>query len=142
MKGFNFKGYEATYLEQWLRATALVESIAEPENDDDIRCHELTRAVARVLNIPPTSVQDGWYGMVCHSWIWLDYGHQGCLLDCYAVGQLPMVQLVRIDRQTGHYSGGGMSPSLYRESPPRTDINDAVVTRLANQMLVHLKAKT
>lgn len=65
----------------------------------DLRCHEVARAVGKVLDLP---VQDGKYGTVEHSWIWTFGARLGTrppireahVLDVYAVGRLPQVQLV------------------------------------------------
>ncbi len=92
-----------------------------------LRCHEVARAVGRLLDRP---VQDGWYGHIDHSWIWLpEEGRHPTILDVLAVAQLPCVQIVLGIHPAGHYSAGS-GPSLYRESRPRTDIRDDVVERL------------
>jgi hypothetical protein len=98
-----------------------------------LRCHEVSRAVGEVLGL---QVQDGWHGRCDHSWLWMPNSkdHRDAILDVYAVGRLPMVQLVSLDSATGHYAAGhyaaGGSASLYRESRPRTDIDAQIVTRL------------
>jgi hypothetical protein len=67
-----------------------------------LRCHELARAVGRVLGLP---FQDGQYGFVDHTWLWtaplqkerseskFRIGFPN-ILDVYSVGQVPMVRLV------------------------------------------------
>lgn len=95
---------------------------------DPLRCHEVARAVGEMLEL---QVQDGWYGNVDHTWLWVrnDRDHRGAILDVYAVGRLPMVQLVSLDSVIGHYRAGS-SASLYRESRPRTDIRATIVQML------------
>jgi len=60
-----------------------------------VRCHELARAVAvdlnRVARDGVLHVRDGKFGQVDHSWIELPTRN---ILDVYAVGSLPQVQLV------------------------------------------------
>ncbi len=64
------------------------------EHGLELRCHEVARAVARVLELPGEFVRDGYYELGCqHSWIVLPSGH---VLDVYAVGRLPPVQLVAV----------------------------------------------
>ena len=136
------------------RATALVERIMDPHEQthqgegpmvtagplvEPYRCHEVARAVGQVLDLP---VQDGWYGAVDHSWLWVHagadpYGFGGAILDVYCVGRLPMVQLVTRDRQHGHYAAGGLVPSLYREGPVRTDIRLDVVKAMIKDICLH-----
>lgn len=78
------------------RAVRMVEAIEEPE-PGTFRCHEIARAVGHVLGL---QVQDGQYGIVEHSWLWLEeYGDHmpddpPKILDPYSVGRLPQVQLL------------------------------------------------
>jgi hypothetical protein len=103
-----------------------------------LRCHEVARAIAEVMGLS-ANVQDGWCGHAEHTWIWLfpngappgqhmPYGT--AILDVYAVGQLPPVQLIALDRAVGLHSAGGDVASHYRESRSRTDIRTDVVERL------------
>jgi hypothetical protein len=75
------------------RATALVASLAQlaPEEQAKVRCHELARAVGRVLGL---EVQDGRYGACDHSWCWTAPRPRGHVLEVYAIARVPMVQLV------------------------------------------------
>lgn len=57
-------------------------------DDNGMRCHEVARIIGELFNLPVT---DGYYCAVHHSWIMLD---RQTILDPYAVGRLPMVQLV------------------------------------------------
>jgi hypothetical protein len=61
---------------------------------EQLRCHEVARAVVRVVGLPLEFVRDGYYELACqHSWIVLPSGH---VLDAYAVGRHPPVQLVAV----------------------------------------------
>lgn len=106
------------------------------EDDPDLRCHEVARAVGRVIGLP---FQDGAYGFVEHTWLWtkppealengLPHGWMmPNILDVYCVASLPLVRLVHMKSSgTGHVQ-------LYRPAHTRTDINWAVVEKLAHQM--------
>lgn len=61
---------------------------------DQIRCHEMARIVCYglVRRGIDAEVVDGKYGPVEHSWIALPWSQ--AVLDVYAVGRLPQVQLV------------------------------------------------
>lgn len=93
-----------------------------------IRCHELARAVGRVLEL---TVQDGFYGFVEHSWLWLsmptpDYRrfpryHLPKILDVYVPGSLPQVQLVDTASGLCH---------RYLPAEPRDDINESTVSAI------------
>jgi hypothetical protein len=88
-----------------------------------VRCHEAARAVGRLLNL---DVQDGHYGVVDHSWCRIErpgttaYRVSYTVLDVYAVGQLPPVQL--ISPVAGLHE--------YKLDAPRTDIDERVVEAL------------
>ncbi len=65
-----------------------------------VRCHELARAVGRLLDL---EVGDGHFGFVEHSWLWTTpFPKEPCgpswglpnVLDVYVPGALPQVQLV------------------------------------------------
>lgn len=109
----------------------------EPAVLDAVRCHELARAVAWALvafeerpserSTPcagSVRVVDGLFaGSVEHSWIELDgpVPGKGAILDVYAVGSAPMVQL----RDTGRFV-----VELYREGEARTDVNQDMLLTL------------
>jgi len=123
------------------RATALVACIEEAV--PEIRCHELARAVGRILEL---EVQDGHYGFVEHSWLWTrplpkELREQECrlglphLLDVYSVGQLPMVRLLDCEATSLPHIGWSYRPSW----SPRKDIRNDVVEILVQQMLTREK---
>lgn len=89
---------------------------------NELRCHELVRAVHRVVcdydRVPV--VVDGKCGPVEHSWLLFS---DGVILDVYAPGRLPAVQLV--DPIVG---------TMYRPGDPRTDVRQTIVDRLEREM--------
>ena len=76
-------------------------SYFEPgSTEEPVRCHELARVVAIFLGTD-FQVQDGRFGFVEHSWIWMGHlntakGRLGLpkILDVYVPGSLPQVQIV------------------------------------------------
>jgi len=112
-----------------LRRAQVLVGLARHEmgHDGELRCHELARAVGTVMELEHC---DGWYGMHSHSWLWTTepdrfdaQNHPNMfappnILDVYALGRLPQVQLIR--------SGSGL-PYEYRRGDPRTDIHDDVI---------------
>ena len=127
------------------RANAFVHRIPN-EVLAELRCHELARAVAHVLDLP---VQDGSHGLVDHSWLWTGTRTApGNILDVYCVGRLPMVQLVHADFKPGHFRGG-LVPYLYRWDTTsgsnqgfgtwRTDIDHGVVDSLVHRFKESMK---
>jgi hypothetical protein len=99
------------------------------EGEPAIRCHEVARAVGELLDL---TVEDGHFGTVDHSWLWTEpvdqrRGRYPNILDVYAVGSLPMVQLVDM----GHYLPHNLA---YRPGDPerivRKDIRRDVVDYL------------
>jgi hypothetical protein len=89
---------------------------------NELRCHELARAVHLVVyeSAPKLLVIDGKCGPIEHSWLYLE---DAVILDPYAPGRLPAVQLV--DLVVG---------TAYRPGPRREDIRQAVVDRLVFEM--------
>jgi len=117
------------------RAERLVELV--PDLPEDIRCHELSRAVGRVMRLQH---QDGYYGFVDHTWLWTTpftanvLNQQSRLgfpniLDVYAVGSLPIVRLVDAQHPSLPHVGWG-----YRPGKDRTDINESVIETLVEIM--------
>ena len=148
--------FDAEEIRLLRRATSLVERVATrgsatpgsatrgsevPRSttlEGEIRCHELARAVGRVLSL---EFIDGSYGFVDHTWLWttpfpkeateetLALGFPN-ILDVYAVGQLPQVRLVSC-------RSGSALPHVgwsYRPSRPRTDIDWKLVQELVAEM--------
>ena len=87
---------------------------------NELRCHELARAVKIVVDKNTLYVLDGKCGPIEHSW--LSFG-DGVILDPYAPGRMPAVQM--IDPIVG---------AAYRPGTPRSDIQQAIVDRLVLEM--------
>jgi hypothetical protein len=129
--------FSSECLALWVRATAAVGRVDDYDTKP-VRCHELARAVAEFLSLLRACVQDGFYGFVEHSWLWVPGPPEGTvtkrlgwphILDVYSVGQLPMVRLVAGDNAGLPHVGWS-----YRPDSPRTDIDRAVVERLVLEM--------
>lgn len=88
---------------------------------NELRCHELARAVHLVVHEAEHKlvVVDGHCGPVEHSWLCCS---DGVILDVYAPGRLPQAQLV--DPLVGGYRIGG----------PRSDIRQSIIDRLVREM--------
>lgn len=94
-----------------------------------VRCHELARAVGRLLEL---HWQDGYYGFVEHTWLWTTAPSRFGLpniLDVYAVGSLPQVRLVACTNPSLPHVGWA-----YRPAATRTDIDDSLLRRLEEVM--------
>jgi hypothetical protein len=91
--------------ELWQRATTLVsfapyyDTGDEPGNEP-VRCHELARAVGKVLDLEH---EDGRFGFVEHTWLWTTPCDKKIapwtlpnVLDVYVPGSMPQVQLVHM----------------------------------------------
>ncbi len=120
------KGYAACYVfrAEDMRTYDLAQRVVEvlPE-DGRIRCHELARIVQEVLG--SGEVEDGLYGserthaLHEHSWIVLRrLGRNRHILDPYAIGQYPPVQLVEV---------GLPLDDPYLAGKPRDDIRTDLV---------------
>jgi hypothetical protein len=105
---------------------------------NELRCHELARAVHAVLDIGSTRVVDGGLGIIEHSWIEIvvpvaDFerervgrGHKRTvILDVYCPGRLPQVQLV---------DSFVLLKPTYEEREPRTDVRTEIIARLVSEM--------
>ena len=89
---------------------------------NELRCHELARAVQRVSAHKPYAliVEDGKCGPIEHSWLCFS---DGMILDPYVPGRMPAVQL--IDPIVG---------AAYRSGAPRADIQPAIIDQLVLEM--------
>jgi hypothetical protein len=115
----------ACFHEQHLRLLARVETyVARVSNTwgNELRCHKLARAVHLVVYAREhkLDVVDGKCGPIEHSWLRFS---DGAVLDPYAPGRLPAVQI--IDSIVG---------TAYRPGDPRFDIRQAIVDRLVLEM--------
>jgi hypothetical protein len=111
-----------------------------PADMPRLRCHELARAVGKILDLP---TQDGKYGTVEHSWLWTGpvpqdfaariakHGHRNIapnILDVYAVGQLPQVQLIDVQHV------GLTHRTTYVSGLEREDVDEHVVAAITRQL--------
>ena len=108
------------------RAVALVDRLSDTWGNE-LRCHELVRALAWVLT--QRNPDDDWYlnvvdgkcGPVEHSWLRC---RDGTILDPYAPGRIPSVQLIDVL----------MGVRLYEAGEIRNDIREEIVERLIVEM--------
>lgn len=134
MKGVSFLGFQDGVLvftpqevASWHRATTFVDRLPE---SGTVRCHEITRAVYKALDSYGLQhyweVVDGVFGHVDHSWL---VGKKtDTILDVYAVGSLPMVQLINTTFL------GVRDARRYKEGCTRKDINEVIIVVLASHM--------
>jgi hypothetical protein len=88
---------------------------------NELRCHELARAVHLVVYADSFKLEvvDGHCGPVEHSWLRCA---DGVIIDAYAPGRLPAVQLV--DPLAGAYHPG----------KARRDVRRSIIDRLVAEM--------
>lgn len=106
------------------RACTLVERVSHTARDgSEVRCHELARAVAHRLAVGGSAAEvvDGSLWCVEHTWILLQGQGERALLDVYAPGRVPQVQLLH-DHPV--VSRG------YERGPERRDVRQVVVDDL------------
>ena len=111
--------FRATHLRLLSRVEAYVGRVSKAWGNE-LRCHELARAVRIVVDVDKLEVIDGCCGPIEHSWLRCS---DGAILDAYAPGRLPAVQLV--DPLVG---------ASYRPGSPRRDIRRVIVDRLVAEM--------
>lgn len=114
--------FDPDLLRFYRRAVDLVASVEGPQDIDALRCHELTRAINPMLGLGLAfDVVDGKYGSVDHTW--LVYAQGRGILDVYAIGRVPMVQVVETTALLPERS-------YYRPGPTRKDIRHEQVAEL------------
>lgn len=129
MKGYAYEEvFTAEERKLQARAAKLVAKAPYLFGGSHVRCHELARAVAKVLGLK-NAVCDGWFGMVEHTWLWTT-PHQPLaflpnVLDVYRPGCHPQVVLVHTSSTL---------PFDYRRGDKRKDIDPIVVDRLVAAM--------
>ena len=112
------------------RVTTYVDRVSSTWGNE-LRCHELARAVLSIALSDTTrgwivraarelTVVDGKCGPIEHSWLLFS---DGVILDPYAPGRMPAVQI--IDAIVG---------TAYRPGSPRSDIRQDIVDRLVLEM--------
>jgi hypothetical protein len=111
--------FRPSHLRLLSRIEALVARVSDAWGNE-LRCHELARAIRRVIGDRTLVVVDGHCGPVEHSWLRCA---DGVIVDAYVPGRLPAVQIVDT-----------IVAGLYRPGPERRDIRRAIVTRLVGEM--------
>lgn len=111
--------FQPSHLRALTRAQELVARVSSTWGNE-LRCHELARAVQRVLGDGSLTVVDGHCGPVEHSWLRFP---DGSILDPYVPGRLPAVQIV-----------DGIVAAAYRVGEARRDIRRSIIDRLVVEM--------
>lgn len=111
--------FVASQMHTLRRAQELVARVSDAWGNE-LRCHELARALRRVLGDTMLTVVDGHCGLVEHSWLLFS---DGSILDAYVPGRLPSVQI--IDSIVG---------TTYRPGLPRRDVRQSIVDKLEREM--------
>lgn len=111
--------FQPSHLRLLFRVEAYVARVSGAWGNE-LRCHELVRAVYRVVHDRTITVVDGHCGPVEHSWLRLS---DGTILDPYVPGRLPAVQIV--DAIVG---------TTYRKGSMRDDIRRVIVDQLVLEM--------
>lgn len=111
--------FHPSHLRMLARVQALVARVSDAWGNE-LRCHELARAVHRVLSDSTISVVDGHCGPVEHSWLRFS---DGAILDPYVPGRLPAVQVV-----------DAFVAASYRAGESRRDVRRSILDRLVAEM--------
>jgi hypothetical protein len=111
--------FQPPHLRTLSRAQELVARVSSAWGNE-LRCHELARAVQRVIGDSTLTVVDGHCGPVEHSWLRFS---DGAILDPYVPGRLPAVQIV-----------DAIVAAAYRVGVPRRDIRRSIIDRLVVEM--------
>jgi hypothetical protein len=115
----------ACFREPHLRLLRRVEACVARVSDvwgNELRCHELARAVHLVVyeDEHMLDVIDGHCGPVEHSWLRCS---DGVIIDAYAPGRLPAVQIV-----------DPIVAAHYRQGKRRDDVREPIIRRLVSEM--------
>lgn len=138
-----FRQFEQVLLNRAVRAVSLLDA----SWGNELRCHELARAVHQLLDANGLSVVDGKLGSVEHTWLELivpmgemerrtpafkrraipdSPGYmRKVILDVYTPGRLPQVQLI---------DPFALLDPVYKVGGTRTDIDDVIVQRAYREM--------
>lgn len=114
----------------WCDAVDIVNRVSK-RWDNELRCHELARAVASQLALLDRRVEvvDGKLFAIEHSWLVIPpqgaVRQRAAILDVYCPGRIPQVQL--IDQHFIVARG-------YEPGPDRTDLRYDVLTRLRDEI--------
>jgi hypothetical protein len=137
MKSYSETVFPEAAIQALILAELAVFRLPNPEaGQRPWRCHEVTRVVAGFLESrkgkATIEVIDGSYGAMFHasfehSWIILDIDRQRFILDAYAIGRLPQVQLLDIER--------GLC-AMYMGGRKRRDIDHAWVKKMLDRVSI------
>ena len=114
----------------WCDAVDMVKRV-RPDRGNEVRCHELTRAVQRLLWLLKHDLRlvDGKLRAIEHSWLLIETPHRelnrAVILDVYCPGRLPQVQLI-----DSHFSVA----NGYEPGEPLTDIKLNLIGQLIRDM--------
>jgi hypothetical protein len=113
--------FRASHLLLLRRVEACIARVSDAWGNE-LRCHELARAIHLIVyeHEHKLDVVDGHCGPVEHSWLRCS---DGAILDAYAPGRLPAVQLV-----------DPLAGTAYRPGSPRRDVRQPIVDRLVAEM--------
>lgn len=122
------------------RAGQIVEAIPDVLG---LRCHEVSRIVHGVLGHPRVDVLDGKYGpsyalklgpQIDHSWLTILSVSpvKMFILDVYAIGRLPMVQLIDVNM--------GLGAMYHPVSGERPDIKTTLVADVSRNLRTSLES--
>lgn len=113
--------FQPAHLRLLSRVESYVAGVASSWGNE-LRCYELARAVHLVVHEHEHKllVIDGKCGPIEHSWLYIS---DGVILDPYAPGRLPAVQLVDL-----------IVGSAYKPGTLRADIRQPIVDRLVLEM--------
>ena len=105
------------------RALTIVQDLVARVSDawgNELRCHELARAVHRVLDDGTIIVVDGHCGPVEHTWLRFS---DGTILDPYVPGRMPAVQII-----------DAFVAIAYRAGEARRDIRQPIIEKIVAEM--------
>jgi hypothetical protein len=111
--------FHPSHLRMLARAQEIVARVSEAWGNE-LRCHELARALQRVLGDNTLVVVDGHCGPIEHSWLRFS---DGAILDPYVPGRLPAVQIV-----------DAIVSVAYRPGEMRRDIRRSIIDKLVVEM--------
>lgn len=111
--------FQPSHVRTLSRAEAYVARLSDAWGNE-LRCHELARAVHRMLGARTIIVVDGHCGPVEHSWLRFS---DGVILDVYAPGRLPAIQII-----------DPIVATTYRPGSARRDVRRAIVDQLVAEM--------
>lgn len=137
MKGYSEREvFTELELGKLAAAISYVGRLDESKMEGVVRCHELARAVGRILRL---AHEDGMYcpagseGGINHTWLLVPHEGKGkiaghSILDVYSVGRLPQVELLHCGLTVPHHV-------CFMPRTERNDIDERMVLRLIQAMM-------